>query len=92
VSGGAIGAVASRYLADKGHSITLVEQDNKLCARTSGGNASLLCFDGSISIFRERADWKSMLTIATRYPIWAVNYIQFSKRTHIYRTSAQTVG
>jgi glycine/D-amino acid oxidase-like deaminating enzyme len=84
VGGGAIGAVASRYLADKGHSVTLVEQDNKLCAGTSGGNASLLCFDGSISIFRERADWKSMLTIATRYPRWAVNYLFSFPKEHTF--------
>jgi glycine/D-amino acid oxidase-like deaminating enzyme len=84
VGGGAIRAVASRYLADKGHSVTLVEQDNKLCARTSGGNASLLCFDGSISIFRERADWKSMLTIATRYPRWAANYLFSFPKEHTF--------
>jgi len=75
VGGGAIGSVASRYLADRGYNVTLVEQDDKLCNRTSGGNASLLCFDGSISIFRERADWKSMWTVATHYPRWAFNYV-----------------
>lgn len=85
VGGGAIGCVAARYLADKGHSITLVEQDNKLCNRTSGGNASILCFDSSISIFRERIDLKSIWITATQHPKWAFNYVlNIPKEKEIY--------
>lgn len=74
VGGGAIGSVAARYLADRGHNVTLVEQDSKLCSRTSGGNASLLCFDDSISIFKKNIDIKSSWTLIRYHPLWLINY------------------
>lgn len=75
IGGGIIGIMTSKYLADRGHKITLLEQNNKLCSGASGGNASLLCFDDNVSIFDEKIDFKSAYNCIIYHPKWFLNYV-----------------
>lgn len=88
VGGGIVGCVASRYLANKGYNITLVEQDSELCNRTTGANASLI-LPSSISKVGDRLDIKSTLVTIFYHPRWTFNYLlcYFDQARNITRQS-----
>jgi hypothetical protein len=88
VGGGIVGCVASRYLANKGYNITLIEQDNELCNRTTGANGSLI-LPSSISKVGDRLDIKSTLVTIFYHPRWTFNYLlgYFDQARNIARQS-----
>ncbi len=75
IGGGIVGCISANYLRQKGHEVQVVDSNLWTGQELTKGNASLLCFDSTFSLFEHPPhDFKSLTTSLWSYPTWSWLY------------------